>query len=188
MDHADPQKEAVYDWEGEFLDWNRQTLTLPSVRSYVRTACAHYGLKAPSVHRHEGKAYAFSNGALVSFPDWCMNPAVALHEAAHYITDQLYGTSLQDHGKTWLGIYMWLLESAHIAPPEALRASARRYKLKWRVISPGQAPQREHLAIRIANALLHDGAKGRRFPRRPHGPIAETQQKRRGRRSRAAGG
>lgn len=163
----DTQQEAVYDWEGEFLDWNRQTLTLSSVRSYVRTACAHYGLRAPAVKHHSGNALAFyvDDGSMMSFPDWCMNPAVSLHEAAHHIVTQHFGKSVQDHGPTWLGVYMWLLETAGIAPRSALQTTARRRKLRWRAMPPEKMPKRARLEVKTVRALLRGGGRAPRFPR-----------------------
>ena len=138
MPEKDPQREAVYEWETEFRDWNRQTLTLQETRQYVKTACAYYGLEAPPVRPTEGKkewAYMMGDGAHMAFSEWCRNPAIALHESAHFITLKLAPTAA-DHGPTWLGIYMWLLAKAVVAPPEALAASARKYKLKWRHLPP----------------------------------------------------
>lgn len=153
MRTKDPQREAVYEWEGEFADWNRQTLTLPAVRAYVRTACAKFGLPAPAVRSHKGKAmaYCMDDGSHMSFPDWCKNPAVALHEAAHYIADMLLGKRIQPHGPSWLGVYMWLLEEANVAPGEALRRSARKRGLRWVLTNPQQV-------ARKARARLSDAA------------------------------
>lgn len=133
----DPQREAVYEWETEFRDWNRKTMTLAEVRDYVRTACAHYGLDAPPVRPLPGKQYAYcmGDGGHMGFSEWCRNPAVALHESAHFITLKL-APKAADHGPTWLGIYMWLLAKADVAPESALAASARKHGLKWRHLPP----------------------------------------------------
>src|SRR5580658_2366996 len=108
-------------------------MTLQEVRDYVKTACAYYGLEAPPVRPLPGKQYAYcmGDGDHMGFSEWCRNPAVALHESAHFITLKL-APKAADHGPTWLGIYMWLLQKAVVAPPEALAASARKYNLKWR--------------------------------------------------------
>lgn len=134
---ADPQRERVYEWETEFADWNRKTMTLPEVRAYVSTSCAHYGLEAPPVRPLPGKQYAYcmGDGDHMGFSEWCRNPAIALHESSHFIVLKLSPKS-QDHGPTWLGIYMWLLEEARIAPASALTASARKHGLKWRFSPP----------------------------------------------------
>lgn len=168
-DLKDPQRDAVYDWEGEFRDWNRKTLPLHLVKKYVQDACAHYGLPAPTVKGHPGKAYAFYkpkddySGEVISFAGWCQNPAVALHEAAHYIVLHHFGTDVQDHGPIWLGVYLWLLQRAGIAPQEALYASARKWKLRWRETPPERAikPKRR-LELETAPALLRTVVQARR--------------------------
>lgn len=64
------------------------------------------------------------------------NAATALHEAAHQIAFALYGESIQDHGPTWLGIYLDLLVRARVAPRVALEATLRSHGLTWRAVSP----------------------------------------------------
>lgn len=141
MPEKDPQREGVYEWETEFRDWNRKTLTLPEVREYVRTACAYYELEAPPIRPLPGKQYAYLGmgegwgRGHMGFSEWCCNPAIALHESAHFIVGHLCPRAA-DHGPTWLGIYMWLLEKAAVAPVEALAASARKHNLKWRHLPP----------------------------------------------------
>ncbi len=174
IEGKDPQKEAVYDWEGEYRDWNRKTLSLSDVRAFVHTACAYYGVPPLPVRHHTGRAYAFSSDGgdsgkpYISVPDWCMNPAVALHEAAHYITDTLFGNELQAHGPTWLGVYLWLLERAAVAPRSALRASMRKYKLKAKKMPPWRA----NPGSKIVRALLRDDSSGPRFPLHLYGPTS----------------
>lgn len=167
-DLKDPQRDAVYDWEGEFRDWNRKTLPIRLVKKYVQDACAHYGLPAPTVKSHAGKAYAFYkpkddySGEVISFPAWCQNPAVALHEAAHYIVLHHFGKDVQDHGPIWLGVYLWLLQRAGIAPESALHPSARKWKLRWRHMPPTRVkPMRKKLEVETASALLRTGVPAR---------------------------
>lgn len=131
-DGADPQADAVYAWEEEWADWNRETITLAETRAHVREACRIHGLKPPPVRQHPGSAMSFSldDGTLISFNTKHKNPAIALHEAAHYICDRLHPQA-QPHGPRWLGIYMDLLVTAGVAPKSALYASARAHKLRW---------------------------------------------------------
>lgn len=65
------------------------------------------------------------------------NMAVAMHEAAHHIVFKLCGWRVKDHGPTFLGVYLWLLEKSGVAPKAALHASARVFKLRWRDAPPG---------------------------------------------------
>lgn len=60
------------------------------------------------------------------------NAATALHEAAHHIAWTLHGDHIQDHGPTFLGIYLDLLVRARVAPQIALEATAREHGLTWR--------------------------------------------------------
>lgn len=133
----DPQGLAVYTWEEGFADWNRQTLSIRQVRDYIVVACRTYGLDSPPVKLHAGRAlaYSWSDGSGISFPRWLCNPAIALHEASHFIADKLFPQA-QTHGRLWLGVYMGLLVKARVAPYAALRASAREYGLRWRQITP----------------------------------------------------
>lgn len=70
----------------------------------------------------------------MSFSRKGKNAATALHEAAHLIAHDLYGDRGQDHGPTFLGVYMWLLETAGVAPRIALHATARAHGLRWRKV------------------------------------------------------
>lgn len=135
----DPQKKRVYAWEGCFCDWVRSTLTLRGARAAVRWASDKYGLPCPVIVQHEGKAESFSQAdsgyvggpPLISFQRGQKNPAVALHEAAHYIHDAIFGDKGPHHSAEWLGIYLWLLEGYRVAPRSALHASARAARLRW---------------------------------------------------------
>lgn len=138
----DPQGAAVYAWEDEWVDWNRPTLSLTEVREYVHEACRVFGVEAPVVKQHDGPAMSFSLTArlsedsvqaVVDFRIDHKNPAIALHEAAHHICTVRHPRVTQDHGPTWLGIYMALLMLAKVAPKEALYATARKHKLRWKL-------------------------------------------------------
>jgi hypothetical protein len=56
------------------------------------------------------------------------NIPVVLHEAAHVITHTLSPRS-QDHGPTWLGVYLDLMVG--FFPASAIYPSARTNKLRW---------------------------------------------------------
>lgn len=141
----DPQREPLYAWEDEWWGWNRNTTTLAICRRYIETACAHYGIKPPRVRQHHQVSLSYSIPAesVISLQakgsspgKGGLNPATALHEAAHHVVFWIWGARPQDHGPTFLGVYMWLLERAGIAPGEALRASARARRLRWRLMPP----------------------------------------------------
>lgn len=135
---SDPWQTAVYAFEGDWSDWNRKTLTLAEMKAGIRRACRKYGLRPPPVRSHRGNesSFCYDDGTLISFKRKHMNPAVALHETAHYIVDRIFGDSPDDHGVAFQGVYFWLLVTARVAPECAMRASARQYGLKWRLLSP----------------------------------------------------
>lgn len=151
MASKDRQCQAAYEWEAEFCDWNRQTETLKKCRQHIQTACAHYGVKPPRVIGHRGCEITFYQShenvqarflekgaaATISLRPDGRNVPVALHESAHAIASVWLPWTVEAHGREWLGIYMWLLEAASVAPTVALEASAKRHNLKWvRGLSP----------------------------------------------------
>lgn len=144
MSH-DPQKDKLYSWEDEWWGWNLNLCSLAVCRRYVETACAYYRIAPPRVRRHMECSLSFSIPAesVISLQGvgskpgkGGLNPATALHEAAHHIVYWTFGESVQDHGPTFLGVYLWLLAKAGIAPGEALEASARARGLHWRLMPP----------------------------------------------------
>jgi hypothetical protein len=132
----DPQQTAVYRWEGSWKAWNREELTLGECRTAIRWACAQFDVAPPKVRQHASKEYPWYHTGLhvVSFSKRGKNVATALHEAAHVIVLDVFGDRSQDHGPTFLGVYLWLLTTAGVAPRVALEATARTHGLKWRRI------------------------------------------------------
>lgn len=127
----DPQRDRVYGWEAQWADWNSQAISLGKAREYVHWACGLYGLCPPSVKRHRTNEYSYSQGTLISFHPAQVNRGIALHEASHFICDEVFGPDMAHHCPQWMGIYLWLLVTARIAPPVALFASARAAGIKW---------------------------------------------------------
>jgi hypothetical protein len=127
----DPQKKRVYAWEGEWADWNSHTISVTKVRKYVRWACDLYGLPYPSVKMHRTQEYSYSWGYKMSFAEGQCNRAIALHEAAHYISDWIFDENMAPHSPQWMAIYLWLLIKARIAPKVALFASATSKGIEW---------------------------------------------------------
>jgi hypothetical protein len=141
-DPADPQKEAVYAWEDEWRAWNLDTLTLAECRITVRAACRRYGLPPPPVSQHKGVSEydCLTNRITLQSRNYRgrggKNPAQVLHEVAHYVVFRRHGWRPADHGPTFVGVYLDLLEAAEIAPRSALHASARAFGIKWREATP----------------------------------------------------
>lgn len=146
MDESDPQKAALYHWEETWGPWNYNSLTLTECRDWVEFACRLYDVEPPSVRQHRSNEYSWCHTGMgiISMQGGKhrarggRNTATVLHEAAHWITFKLFSDRPQDHGPTFLGVYLWLLESARVAPRTALHASARSHGLKWRDLGPEQ--------------------------------------------------
>lgn len=135
---SDPQCQALYEWEDQWGEWNRNLISLRKCRLLIRQACEHYGVKAPTVVTHDkGLSWSIPHLARISIlggehrRPGHLNVPVALHEAAHHIAWIKYGNKIQDHGPTFLGLYLDLLDRARVAPRLALEATARSFKLKW---------------------------------------------------------
>lgn len=141
VDPADPQKQAVYDWEDAWGPWNYNSLTLKGCREWIDAACALYGVDPPKVTQHpyeQEPSFCQTAWGVISMQGGRRgarggrNCAIALHEATHWIVFKLFDERSQDHGPTFAGVYLWLLENSRIAPREALHASARAFGIKWR--------------------------------------------------------
>jgi len=131
---TDPHRHRLYQWEADWPDWNKDALGIKACRAAVRKACKHYKVRAPRVVHTDTGSLSFSvpSKNFISLHCGGMNIPTALHEAAHHIAYALHGETVQDHGPTFLGIYIGLLERAGVAPRTALEASARAHGLKWR--------------------------------------------------------
>lgn len=142
---ADPQKDALYEWEDSFWGWNRNLVSLAECRRYVETACAYYRVRPPKVTQHHVCSISWSipSESVISLQAKGSKPGkggrnipTALHEAAHHIVYWTFGERVQDHGPTFLGVYLWLLEKADVAPAAALWGSAKGKGLRWRLMPP----------------------------------------------------
>ena len=145
----DPQRDILYRWESHWRDWNRRGDSLSVCRRYVHTACAYYGVQPPKVSSHGGRAYSWYQSdhidasthtvraagkfkSAISFNrDRGMNVPTALHEAAHAIAAVLLPWEMADHDPRFVGIYLWLLIKAKVAPRSALEASLTAAGVQW---------------------------------------------------------
>lgn len=141
---GDPQRAAIYAWEDTWPAWYLNTHTLTELRYIVRHACKLYRTAPPSVIQHNRRSMSWCDveDGRISFQAvgpsgrGGKNVPVALHEVAHLVVFRRFGLRPQDHGPTFLGVYLWLLAKARIAPRVALEASARACGLKWREVTP----------------------------------------------------
>lgn len=150
---ADVQRQAVYDWEGSWRHWNLRVESPRVVRTWIRWAERRYGVRpvkkiyfpknnrGHKIDKRTGKrlrlctAYDPNNHTITIRPRHANTP-VGLHEAAHAIHEKLFGAlGGEAHGPIWLGIYLYLLIGAKIAPASALLWSAKKAGLKWAPIN-----------------------------------------------------
>jgi hypothetical protein len=142
----DRQQKRAYAWEGTFRSFCERTTTRREVRRIIKAACRLYRIPPPVVQFRSmagGAKMRLSSDydpsvhtITMGFTD--CNHAIACHETAHAITDELY-ENVEDHGPEWLGIYLYLLEWCGVAPRTALRTSAKAAGLKWRNTMPAMA-------------------------------------------------
>lgn len=136
-DPTDPQREAVYAWESQWLGWELDTLTLNECRVVVRTACRLARVPYVPTIQHKGTSEYDCIRNRISLQRRShrgrggKNTAQVLHEVAHYVVFCRSGWRPQDHGPTFLGVFLRLLAAARVAPRVALEASARHTGLKW---------------------------------------------------------
>ena len=134
MSEADPQITALYNWEGS-NGWDSNRTSFKKARAAILSACRHFWVEPPEIRLHKTRSLPWSKPGqmLISLQrDRYLNIPIALHEATHHIVFHLFGDKPQDHGPTFLGIYLHLLERAKVKTRANLRASARAYGLKWR--------------------------------------------------------
>lgn len=140
MAKREDQRDRVYQFEDDWPAWNRNQLTIAQCRTLIRSACDHYRVTYPVVKQHKVRSMSWCIPAmkLISLqgagPEnkGGKNSATSLHEASHHIAYQLHGSRIDDHGPTFMGIYLHLLDKAHVAPLPALKAQLRHRGVKWR--------------------------------------------------------
>jgi hypothetical protein len=145
----DVQRDKLYAWEAKWGYWNKSVNPLSELRQYVHTACAYYGIPPPRVKSHGGRAYSWYQAdenyahtttvraggkcrSVISFNrERGLNIPTALHEAAHAIASILFPWEMADHDPRFVGIYLWLLVKAKVAPRSALEASLTAAGVSW---------------------------------------------------------
>jgi hypothetical protein len=138
----DPQRLTVYAFEDSWPGWNKNHIGINACRKVIYHACDDYKVDRPKVQVHHVRSlsYTVPSESRISLQGWAyedkgaLNVAIALHEAAHHIAHTRHGDRIQDHGPTWLGLYLDLLIKARVAPEVALKASLRSFGLKWRSV------------------------------------------------------
>lgn len=136
----DPHKEDVYRWEDSWPGWGKNHIAFKHCKTLIDSACSAYKVPCPKIIQHPKRTFSWSMPTkdLISLQGGAArgpggrNVPTALHEAAHHIAWHLHGDRIQDHGPTFLGIYLDLLSRARVAPLLALESTARSFGLKWK--------------------------------------------------------
>lgn len=139
FDRDKKQRTKIYEWEGAWLEWNLNSITLAQCRAIVRSACRVFGVRPPTVVQHKKASYSYydpnkhqiSIQAVGARGRGGKNRAVCLHEAAHAIVHAKKPRVL-DHGAYFASVYVLLLTKAKIAPLSALAASAAEFGIKFK--------------------------------------------------------
>lgn len=134
----DPWQKAIYGFEDDWYEACADSLTIEQCATLIRLACEAYGFRRPKVglDKKAKTSYCFADGSGIFLVKTQCNKFIALHEAAHFIADKIYGPEIEDHGFEWQGIYFLLLSRAEIAPVCALKASVKERGLLWRETPP----------------------------------------------------
>lgn len=145
---SDPQREQVYRWERKFYGTIFQHEIKPrALHKLVRDMAACYGIKKPTIL----KSRLGTKGMLMAQADGAdsieLNESVLAytghliaHEMAHVVC-HAHGVEGPQHGPTFMGVYLWLLDKFNIVPACASLPSARKAGLKFKPldkIKPGE--------------------------------------------------
>ena len=133
---SDPQREEVYRWEKKCGTlWYLHGMKMGEARSLLRLMCKRYLVPTPRFKTVEDAPYtaAAHGDVLVEVNRQRAKPTALLvaHEAAHIICHNL-AVDEPDHGPTWLGVYIDLLDHFKILPRCMTEPSARKAKLKFK--------------------------------------------------------
>lgn len=126
----DRQVNLLYRWES-WNGWDKNTIGFNKAKSVIISACRAYKVKLPEIKIHNTRLLPWScpeNNLISMQRGKYLNIPVCLHEASHHIVYNLYGARPQDHGPTFLGIYLDLLNRNGFPRYR----SAKEYGLRWK--------------------------------------------------------
>lgn len=139
-----------YKWQWEFTNiFDRPALTLHRIRWLIRKACDIWDVPYPVVVEQkktedkEASHYICDTErvrqtARIQLLDVHMNLPAALHEVAHHIQAARFpeANAEDDHGPTWLGIYIHLLDQFYVLPRHATEPSLESKGLSFNRVLP----------------------------------------------------
>lgn len=144
---SDPQREEVYRWERNFSNlFYEHKMRRRALHALSRAMAKAYGIPKPRMLRLKLGKTGYTGAAWedhtveVNTDRAEFTSMLVAHEMAHVIC-YAYAVMEPDHGPTWLGVYLWLLDKFNIIPADASVPSARKAGLKFRKldsVKPGE--------------------------------------------------
>jgi len=138
----DIQKNRVYRWEDSIPllpigFTGERDCSMRCCRELIEHACNLYGLPVLEARppRNLKQTYACYQPYYIELPKHFQRKDIALHEAAHYITD-VYWTKASDHGAVFVRVYMHLLHEILGVEVKSMESWARFHKVRFARISP----------------------------------------------------
>ena len=113
------------------MGWDDSDTNFSAASQAIHNTCEFYKVPQPEIKLHTTRALPWScpeRGVISLQRDKYLNVPISLHEATHHVVWHKFGTRVQDHGPTFLGVYLDLLKTNGFD----MYDSARAYGLKWR--------------------------------------------------------
>jgi len=128
----DQQRQKLYTWQRQF--GNGLTLELKECQKLINRISKHYKTHAPQVTDGRGRRSAcYCPGShTIKLPRWARNERVVIHEIAHCVADAIARPkTIADHGREFVGVYMYLLNKYMGIPVKELAQSANKVNLDF---------------------------------------------------------
>lgn len=128
-ERADPQLKLLYRWESA-NGWDDNLCSFFRCGWTIHNACELYRVPQPMIKLHTTRNLPWScpSENIISMQrDKYLNVPISLHETSHHIVYHKHGARPQDHGPTFLRIYLDLL----IQNGFNMYKSANAYGLRW---------------------------------------------------------
>lgn len=130
MATTDPQRSRLYIWESA-NGWDANTIGPNKAKSLIISACKLYKVQPPEIMFHTTRQLPWScpeENVISLQRDKYLNIPIALHEVTHHIVWHQYGARPQDHGPTFLGIYLDLLDRNGFPSYTSAKGNGLRWK------------------------------------------------------------
>jgi hypothetical protein len=126
----DPQQIAVYTWQWEIAreDELSEDLDFKEIVDLTKNVCALYNIRLPIIHTGllPVPAYDEEGGHTLYFPSNQNSLMVVVHELAHVVCVDRYGTNVEGHGAEYVRCFIELLAYLRNEPDNKIIDSARK--------------------------------------------------------------